>query len=77
MRPEEVHHMGPVQPLLVDRLFSAWFRILSVLQAKPSRPLDRSAPWVPPSPSVMGPYALVWSYRLVHVSGNANCYLPC
>jgi hypothetical protein len=76
MRLVKVHPMGPVQPPLVDFLASAWFRTLSVLQAKPRCPFDGSAPWVTTSPSAVGRYASVWSYYLVHVSGNANYYLP-
>jgi hypothetical protein len=43
MRPEGVPHTGPVQPSMMDRLTSAWFRTLSVVQAKPRCPLDGSA----------------------------------
>jgi hypothetical protein len=75
-RPKEVHHRGPVQPPTVDRLASAWFRTLSVLQAKPRCPLNGLAPWVPPSPSAVGRCASVWSYCLVRASKNMNCYLP-
>jgi hypothetical protein len=35
---------GSVQPPTVDRHASAWFCILSMLQAKPRCPLDGSAP---------------------------------
>jgi hypothetical protein len=42
---EEVLPMGaPAQPPMVDRLASAWFYILSTLQAKPRCPLGVSAP---------------------------------
>jgi hypothetical protein len=44
---------GSVQPPTLDRLASAWFRILSALQAKPRCPLDGSAPCVPSSPSAV------------------------
>jgi hypothetical protein len=39
---------GPIHPMMVDRLASAWFRTLSALQDKPRCPLDGSAPSVPP-----------------------------
>jgi hypothetical protein len=35
-RPEDVPPTSPVQPSMVDRLASAWFCTLSVLQAKAS-----------------------------------------
>jgi hypothetical protein len=76
MRPEKVLPTGHVQPPTVDRLASAWFRTLSVLQAKPRCLLDRSAPWVPPLPSAVGRYTLIWSYCLVHALDDTNCYLP-
>jgi hypothetical protein len=75
-RPEEVLPTGPVQPPTVDRLASAWFHTLSVLQTKPRSLLDESAPWVPPSPSAVGSYASVWSYCLVRAAEDANYYLP-
>jgi hypothetical protein len=60
----------------MDRLASIWFRTLSTLQVKPRYPLDGSAPCVSPSPSVVGRCASVWSYCLVHSSGDVNCCLP-
>jgi hypothetical protein len=45
-------------------------------KAKPICLLDRSAPWVVPSPLAVGCCALIWSYCLVHVSEDVNCYLP-
>jgi hypothetical protein len=75
-RPEEVYHRGPVQPPTVDRLASAWFYTMSALQVKARCPLDRLAPWVPPSPLAVSRCTSVCSYYLVHASGNANGYLP-
>jgi hypothetical protein len=66
-RPEEVLPMGPR---------SAWFCTLSALQTKPRYLLGRSAPWVPPSTSVVGRSASVWAYCLVHASEDVNCSLP-
>jgi hypothetical protein len=73
---EEVHPMGPVQPPAMDCLTLAWFHTLSMLQTKPRCPLDRYAPWVPPSPSAVGRYTSIWSYCLIRTLGNMNCYLP-
>jgi hypothetical protein len=61
---------------MVDRLASAWFCTLSVLQAKPKYPLNGLALQVPPSPSAVGRCASVWPYCLVRASGDADCYLP-
>jgi hypothetical protein len=72
---EDVLRMGLVQPPTVDRLALAWFRTLSALQAKPRCPLDGFASRVPHSLSVVGCYTSVWSYCLVRVSKNMNCYL--
>jgi hypothetical protein len=66
-----------VQTMTVDRLTSAWFCTLNALQTKTRCQLNGLAPWVPPSPSAVGRYASVWSYCLVRVLGDANCYLPC
>jgi hypothetical protein len=71
--PEKVLPMGPVQPPTVDRLASAWFRTLTALHIKPRCLLDGSAPWVPPSLSVVGRCALTYSYCLVHSPGDTNC----
>jgi hypothetical protein len=73
---EEVLSMGPVQPSMMDRLVSAWFHTMSVLQGKPRCPLDGSAPWVAPSLSAVSHCASVRSYYLVRVLENMNCYLP-
>jgi hypothetical protein len=75
-RLEEVLPTGTVQPPTVDHPASAWFRTLSALQAKPSYLLDGSTFWVSPSPSAVGCYTSVWSYCLVRVSEDMNCYLP-
>jgi hypothetical protein len=49
---------------MVDRLTAAWFHILSALQAKPRCLL------------AVGRCDSIWSYCLVRVSGDVNCYLP-
>jgi hypothetical protein len=59
---KELLPMGPVQPLMVDRLASAWFHTLSALHAKPRYSLDGSTPWVAPSLPAVGYCASVWSY---------------
>jgi hypothetical protein len=61
---------------MVDRLASAWFCTLSMLQAKPMCLLGRSAPWVSPSPSAVSRCVSVWSYCLVRASEDVNYYLP-
>jgi hypothetical protein len=60
---------------MVDHLASSWFHTLSVLQAKPRCPLDKSAPWVTLSPSAVDRCVSVWPYSLVRMSGDANYYL--
>jgi hypothetical protein len=57
-RPEEVLPVGP-RSATDDCLASACFRTLSTLQAKPRCSLDGFSPWVAPSLSTVGRYALV------------------
>jgi hypothetical protein len=64
---------GPVQPLTVDRLASAWFYIMSALQAKPTCSLDGSS--LCSSLTVSGG-PLCLDQVLLLGSGDTNYYLP-
>jgi hypothetical protein len=67
-RSEKFSLRGSIQPPMVDRLASACFCILSVLQAKPRCMLDGSAHWVPPSPSAVGRYVSVLRFFVIMLS---------
>jgi hypothetical protein len=75
-RPEEVSLWAPRSVTDGGSPCLSMVLYRSVLQAKPRCSLNGLAPWVPPSPPAVGRCILVWSYSLVHVSGDAKCYLP-